>query len=407
MTVLLAIAAAALAAALAASWVRWTMWKRNIGRRLNRVVLQLDPAPVADDLSLPDLVGRMEGTAERFSIDSNLAQEEQRRLLLALDELTVGVVVADQDGTMLVRNPVADEFLAARHAAALVGAAVTDLLQVASGGRGGERTVNLTGPPARVIEVRSHPLFDSQRPMGAVVVIEDSTEGDRLDRVRRDFVANLSHELRTPVGAIALLSDTLAGEDDPKVRARLVERIGLEAERVGHIIDDLLELSRVELDGSPRQDLVDAEALLAEVADQTAQTADLREIKLLRLPAAAELRLLGDRGQLVRALGNLVDNAIKYSDPGGSVELAALQNGSFVDIVIRDQGIGIPQHEHERVFERFYRVDKARSRSTGGTGLGLSIVRHVVANHGGEILIRSREGEGATFTLRLPMGVSS
>jgi len=407
MTVLLGIVAGALATALVASWVRWTIWKRDIGRRLNRVVLQLDPTPVPDDLSLADLVRKMEGTAERFSIDSNLAREEQHRLLLALDELAVGVVVADQDGTMLVRNPIADQFLAARHAAALVGSAVTDLLQGASGGRGGERTVNLTGPPNRVIEVRSHPLFDSQRPMGAVVVIEDRTEGDRIDRIRRDFVANLSHELRTPVGAIALLSDTVAGEDDPKVRSRLVERIGLEAERVGHIIDDLLELSRVELDGSPRQDLVDAEALLAEVADQRAQTAELREIKLLRLPAAAELRLLGDRGQLVRALGNLVDNAIKYSDAGGSVELAALQNGSFVDIVIRDQGIGIPQHEHERVFERFYRVDKARSRSTGGTGLGLSIVRHVVANHGGEILIRSREGEGATFTLRLPMGVAA
>lgn len=407
MIVALAIVVGVLAVLLVAGALRWWTWRRDLGRRMNRVVLQLDPSPISEDLGLSDLVTRMESGAERVAIEANLLEEERRRLELVLDVLSLGVVVADQDGSIIARNPIADQFLAARHAAALVGAAVTDLLQGASEGRAGTRTVNLTGPPARVIEVTTQPLFDARRPMGALAVIEDRTESARVDRIRRDFVANLSHELRTPVGAIALLSDTLANEDDTKVRARLVERVGFEAERVGHIIDDLLELSRVELSGSPRQDLVDAEALLSEIADQHAATAEARDIKLLRLPAAGQLRLLGDRGQLIRALGNLIDNAIKYSDPNSTVELAAVQNGDSVDIVIRDQGIGIPQHEHERVFERFYRVDKARSRATGGTGLGLSIVRHVVANHGGEILIRSREGEGATFTLRLPMGLAT
>ena len=404
MTALLVGLCVALAAALGLSWLRWMVWTRALGRRMNRVVLQLDPTPEPEELSLADLVGRMEAGAEQSVIDTHLAVEQQRRLRLAIDEVNVGVVVADQDGAMVVQNPIAKQFLAARHGAALVGAAVTDLLEAACLGRSGQRTVTLTGPPSRVMEVLARPLFDGQRPMGAVVVVEDQTDGARIDRIRRDFVSNLSHELRTPVGAIALLSDTLVGEDDLKVRSRLVERIGLEAERVGLIIDDLLELSRVELDGSPRRDLVDAEALLSEVADQYCGPAEARQIKLLRLPAASELRLLGDRGQLLRALGNLVDNAIKYSEAGSTVELAASENGGLVDIVIRDQGVGIPQHEHGRIFERFYRVDRARSRATGGTGLGLSIVRHVVANHDGEILIRSREGEGATFTLRLPMG---
>ncbi|MDG2111511.1 MAG: histidine kinase dimerization/phospho-acceptor domain-containing protein, partial [Actinomycetota bacterium] len=342
MTIVLVLLVLVLGSGLAASWARWHLWKRDVGRRMNRVVLQLDPTPVPDDLSLPDLLGRLEAGAERVTIDTHLVQEEQHRLQLALDELPVGIVMADQDGSMIVRNPIAEQFLAARHAAALVGAAVNDLLEGAAKGRVGERSVELHGPPARVIVVKAHPLFAAQRPMGAVAIIEDHTDGVRVDRIRRDLVTNLSHELRTPVGAIALLSDTLGSENDPKVRKRLVERIEFEAERVGHIIDDLLELSRVELSGSPRQDLVDAEALLAEVADQLAPDAEARDIKILRLPAAAALRVVGDRGQLLRALGNLVENAIKYSEPDGTVELAAMQSGSNVDIVIRDEGIGIP-----------------------------------------------------------------
>ena len=156
MTVVLAAAVVILAVALVGVLGRWLAWKRDLGRRLNRVVLQLDPTPVPDHASITDLVTRMEAGAERVAIDAHLLQEERRRLELAMDVLGVGVVVADQDGNMVLRNPIADQFLAARHAAALVGAAVTDLLDAASQGRTSNRTVNLTGPPARVIETAAH-----------------------------------------------------------------------------------------------------------------------------------------------------------------------------------------------------------------------------------------------------------
>jgi two-component system sensor histidine kinase SenX3 len=402
MNLWLTVVAIAASVVVVSTWLRRRSGNRDLARRLNRIVLTLDPTPVSDDASLEQLLDRLESGAEAAAIEVQLGLEQRHRLVLAFGHLGVGVVVTDHEGRTVVRNSVADEFLAARNAAALVGAAVTDLLKASNKGRAGQRTVTLTGPPSRLIEVTARPLFDGHRPMGAVALIEDRSDAARIDRTRRDFVANLSHELRSPVGAIALLSDTLLDESDPKVRTRLVDRIGIEAERVGLIIDDLLELSRVELDGLPRRDLVDAEGLLAEVADQHRHAAEAKDIKLLRLPAASDVRLHGDKGQLVRAVGNLLENAIKYSDPESTVEMAATAHGRHVDIIFRDQGHGIPQHEHERIFERFYRVDKARSRSTGGTGLGLSIVRHVVANHGGEILVRSREGEGATFVLRLP-----
>jgi two-component system, OmpR family, sensor histidine kinase SenX3 len=287
----------------------------------------------------------------------------------------------------------------------LVGAAVNDLLRGARQGRNGERLVTLTGPPPRVIRVSAQVIFDGQRPLGAVAVIDDRTEATRIDQVRRDLVANLSHELRTPIGAIALLAETLSGESDGAVRERLIGRISTEADRVGDIIEDLLELSRVELEGTPRHDMVDVEALLASAADLVRASAGARGVRLARLPAPGDLRLVGDRGQLLTAVVNLLENAINYSDADSEIELGSAEHGTgTVDIVVRDRGIGIPQHEHERIFERFYRVDKARSRGTGGTGLGLSIVRHIVVNHDGEILVRSREGEGATFTLRLPSG---
>jgi two-component system sensor histidine kinase SenX3 len=401
-TIFLAFVSFVLAAALVGSWMRWFSWRSTLGRRLGRAVLQLDREAPEGEENLDRLVDRLEVTAERSSIERNLVAEERSRLQHAINELRSGLIVVDQDGDLIAQNGVAEQFVSARLASALVGSAATDLLEAARRGRGGERLVTLTGPPSRMVRVTAQPLFNGERPLGAVAVIEDRTETSRVDQVRRDFVANLSHELRTPIGAIALLADTVVGEPDEAVRLRLVGRISQESERVGDIIEDLLELSRVELGGKPRQDLIDVEALLSEAAELARVYADQREVKVLRLPAAQDLRVVGDRGQLLRAVSNLLDNAVKYSEPESLVEVAARGIAGHVEIVVRDQGIGIPAHEHERVFERFYRVDRARSRSTGGTGLGLSIVRHVVSNHGGEIRLRSREGEGSTFTLRLP-----
>jgi two-component system, OmpR family, sensor histidine kinase SenX3 len=224
--------------------------------------------------------------------------------------------------------------------------------------------------------------------------------------VRRDFVANISHELKTPVGALGLLAETLLAEDEPEVARRLAERMLTEAFRVAHTIDDLLELSRIE--GADDTSYVDApvDQLIAEAVERVQGGADQRGISIDVESTPVPLAVSGDRRQLVSAVYNLIDNAVKYSEDGSSVEVRSGTDGRWVEIAVRDHGVGIPQRDLERVFERFYRVDRARSRETGGTGLGLAIVRHVANNHAGEVRVDSREGEGSTFTLRLPIGTA-
>jgi two-component system sensor histidine kinase SenX3 len=206
------------------------------------------------------------------------------------------------------------------------------------------------------------------------------------------------------VGALGLLAETLLDEDDPDVAHRLTERMQREAFRVARTIDDLLQLSQIETSEGPQHELVGVGLLIDDAVDRTRAAADLRSVDLVVTESSADLVVVGDRRQLVSALANLCDNAVKYSDPHSKVELRARTSGRWVEIEVIDQGIGIPARDQERVFERFYRVDRARSRDTGGTGLGLAIVRHVVQNHEGEIAVSSREGDGSTFTLRLPVG---
>jgi two-component system sensor histidine kinase SenX3 len=220
--------------------------------------------------------------------------------------------------------------------------------------------------------------------------------------MRTDFVANVSHELRTPVGAVAVLAETLlAGADDVDLVTSVAARTVEESHRAVRTLDDLLELSSIEAAG-PATDVVDlADVLHAAVArGRVADPDDRVDIELF--PPVRALRVRGDEKQLSSALGNLVENAVKYSPNGGAVQLRAYTDERNVELTVADQGIGIPQRDLDRIFERFYRVDKGRGRGTGGTGLGLAIVRHVAGNHGGEVQVSSREGQGSTFVLRLP-----
>ncbi|MDG1197254.1 MAG: ATP-binding protein [Actinomycetota bacterium] len=325
-----------------------------------------------------------------------------RRAQAALDSLAIGVVTTDERGSVCLTNEIGQTYLEGRRADALVEKALSEALLIANNGVEAKKTVSLTGPPSKVIEVKAIPISEPELAMGAVALIEDQTAASRIDRVRRDFIANLTHELRTPIAAIGLLAETLRGEEEQAVLDSLTQKIVNETDRVDQIIDDLLELSRVELDGSPRREPVDVRLLLSSVEDQYRFKANSKNIQIEKTDTEAGLKLMGDTGQLNRALSNLVDNSIKYSDENSTIHLAAVRGQTHIDLVVRDQGIGIPKAELDRIFERFYRVDKARSRATGGTGLGLSIVRHVAANHGGEILLESREGEGSKFTIRLP-----
>jgi two-component system sensor histidine kinase SenX3 len=266
-------------------------------------------------------------------------------------------------------------------------------------GSAGE-TLELFRPPRRTLVIRASVL----EPQGVLAVVEDVTEHQRLEAARRDFVSNISHELKTPVGAVALLAETILDEDDAEVGLRLTKRMLAEAHRVGHTIDDLLTLSQIEAEETPPRESVGVGVLVSEVTARVRPAAEQRGVEVIINEPSPRLTVLGDRRQLASALYNLVDNAVKYSGSEDSVTIETSTDGVTVDVVINDQGIGIPKRDIDRIFERFYRVDQARSRQTGGTGLGLAIVRHIADNHGGEVLVESRIGEGSTFTLRLPVG---
>jgi two-component system sensor histidine kinase SenX3 len=312
--------------------------------------------------------------------------------------------MTDVSGAVVHRNLPAVALTTGGPGEVLVEAAVDDLLRAAVAGQPGQRTLELYGPPRRTVVVAARPLAAETGRTGAVAVVDDISERRRVDAMRRDFVANISHELKTPVGALVLLAETLAGEDDPAVVTRLAGRLQAESERVARTIDDLLELSRIEAEEAPVREPVAVHLALAEAADRVRPAADQKGVALEVAEPSRRLTVIADRRQLVSAVYNLLDNAVKYSDPGSSIDLLAETDGGHVDIVVADHGYGIPARDLERVFERFYRVDRARSRETGGTGLGLAIVRHVATNHRGEVTVTSTEGEGSTFRLRLPAG---
>lgn len=311
------------------------------------------------------------------------------------------VVVVDVAGEVVLRNAAAEQYHDARHADALAEVALGELLEAARAGEQATRALDLFGPPRSVLEIRAVPLYDRDTVVGAVAFIRDVSDARRTEAIRRDFVANVSHELKTPIGALALLAETMASGDDAVVNQPLAERMVGEADRLTQIIDDLLDLSLIETQDAADREPVAAGALLSESIERVRAQAEAAETPLIEVGGEPELIVSCDRGQVVSAITNLLDNAVKYSDPGQEIECRVRREGDRAVISVCDHGIGIPARDLERIFERFYRVDRARSRVTGGTGLGLSIVRHVAQAHGGEVGVESTEGEGSTFTLTL------
>ena len=236
-----------------------------------------------------------------------------------------------------------------------------------------------------------------------LLLAEDHTESFRLDAVRRDFVANISHELKTPIGAVGLLAEALDGaSDDPDQVRRFAHRLTEEAQRLARITQDIIELSRLQAaDALGHAERIRANAVVAAALDQNRVAADARHIQLA-MKGDKSAEVLGDESLLVTAVHNLIANAIQYSPDDSRVGIGVRTIDGVVEIAVTDQGEGIPEDDLDRVFERFFRVDQARSRNTGGTGLGLSIVKHAVQNHGGEVRVWSQPGRGSTFTIRLP-----
>jgi two-component system sensor histidine kinase SenX3 len=254
----------------------------------------------------------------------------------------------------------------------------------------------------------THDLLVRVSPFGdrglVVVLIFDDSEYRRLDAIRRDFIANISHELKTPIGALSILSEAVLGaSDDPPAIIKFATRMQTEAKRLSDLVQEIIDLSRLQDDDPLKNAKVHNLAdLISEAIDGSRMAAEARNITL-SFTQVDDFEILGDRRQIGMAVSNLVENAINYSPDGTRVAVALRKQDGLAEISISDQGVGIPEKDIERIFERFYRVDPARSRATGGTGLGLSIVKHVVNNHGGDITVWSVEGAGSTFTIRLPL----
>jgi two-component system sensor histidine kinase SenX3 len=321
-----------------------------------------------------------------------------------LEALPVAVLVVDVAEEVLLGNRAARELGLIRDG---VLAAFPELRRLVRQTRRTSQAqeIDLAVPQARlgrapsVFRARVAPIGDGT----IAILLEDVTEARRVEDVRRDFVANVSHELKTPVGALSLLAEALQdASDDPEAVRRFAGRAQHEAHRLGRLVQELIDLSRLQgADPMPAPRTVEVDSVLAEAVDRTRTTAQARSITLT-VTGDAGLTLQGNEQQLVTAVVNLLDNAVSYSGEGSTVTIQARAQGGNVEISVADEGIGIPEKDLERVFERFYRSDPARSRATGGSGLGLAIVKHVATNHGGTVQVSSVEGLGATFTLRLP-----
>lgn len=328
-----------------------------------------------------------------------------------IDALPIAAVVVDADDAVVLANSAARD----------LGAVLDEALAPAAGLRETIRLARRSDTPvedelalARPTGFRFVPVGERTIPVRVrasrvddggrvVLVFDDLTEQRRIEAVRRDFVANVSHELKTPVGALSLLAEALTDcASDPEATTRFTQRIGIEASRLARLVQELIDLSRLEgADPVPNAQVVDLAQVVAEAVDRTRAAADAHIVRISVISADAAL-VSGDAHQLVTAVANLVENAIAYSPSGSRVTIGVTRDGSWVDLSVADEGFGIPADEQERVFERFYRSDPARSRATGGTGLGLAIVKHITQGHGGEVSLWSAEGKGSTFTLRLP-----
>jgi signal transduction histidine kinase len=341
-------------------------------------------------------------------LERALATTRQEASLLrdAVDRTEIGIVIADRDRAVVFSNPAADGVMKGRLGDAVARTRVMQLIErVTFTGMGESIELDLYTPVRRILNLSAIPLPDERGDIhAAVVYIIDFTERYRVEAMRRDFVANASHELKTPLGALSLLAETLVEAKDEETRVRLAHRLQTEASRMAKVIDDVLVLAETESLGadqvptSIREVLEEAVASVAEVAEE-------RGIVLIR-DEVVDAIVAADHRQLLSAFQNLLNNAITYTaakDEPGSVWYRCQRENGSIRIEIEDSGIGIPERYTDRVFERFFRVDTARSRESGGTGLGLSIVRNVAIAHGGRVAVRSSVGMGSTFSMWLPV----
>ena len=344
--------------------------------------------------------GELARASERAREEARIGREELRSMVAALSAMQEGVLLFGPGGATTYTNPAIERHLGS------VPASVDALLPV--GLRGSVRSAAMThlaaeveaetGSPTRWLRASATPVGDDD---SVLLVVRDVTEARRLEAVRRDFVANASHELKTPLASILAAAETIqsAAADDPAVLPRFAALLEKDAARLSRIVSDLLDLSRLE-GGSETDASVALDAIALEETERFEPTAEDTGVTLTITSEPASVR--GSARDLALLVRNLVDNALRYTGEGGSVAVDVRIGDEEIVLSVEDSGIGIPTRDLPRIFERFYRVDRARSRETGGTGLGLAIVKHVVENHGGRISVESELGRGTRFEVRLP-----
>jgi signal transduction histidine kinase len=333
---------------------------------------------------------------------ANRTSVEERRVQdVILSSMEEGVLLLDPDGRRVFANEALARHLGTTPASADVVLPLELQRAVKRAGYVGDvvRAEVETGPSSRWLRGTALPVGDDG---SVLLVIRDVTDARRLDAVRRDFVANASHELKTPVASIRAAAETLrdGALDDPPAAHRFTEQLEREALRLSRIVSDLLDLSRLE-SGSDRGDQVRLDAVVSEELHRMQDEAVTAGVALT-MHADGVASIEGSARDLALLARNLIDNAIRYTPQGGSVAVEVVADEHGVVLRVADTGLGIPQRDLSRIFERFYRVDRARSRETGGTGLGLAIVRHVAENHGGTVVVSSELGRGTTFEVRIP-----
>lgn len=340
-------------------------------------------------------------SSEAVNPENLLGEDELQslsRMNATMDALPLGVVVMSHDGSNLWSNRAADSLFTPQSDDHVVFVEKLEaLLQQAVNGTVGRTELQFGTSVARTIEISTVVLSDG----GAAAIVEDITQKQMIDSVRTDFVANISHELRTPIGAISLMAENLIAEMGNSESARLAEIILNEITRLNETVNDLMELARIEFDGLSKRESIHTARVVDEAVGRI-RSAALAKAVMIVVEENPDLSVIGDRAQLVSAVGNLIDNAVKYSPQGSIVKVEVRHDEGRMLIMVSDNGPGIAMEHLGRLFERFYRVDDARSRGTGGTGLGLAIVRHIALLHGGDVSVKSEVGVGSTFTLSIP-----
>ena len=360
-----------------------------------------------------ELAGAFNLMVDRLQSALGRAREEKEQVSAILSSMVEQVIAVDPSGKVFLFNPSAEKLFGVRRQDA-VGrpflevirqASISDICrQVLADPRERSEEIRLFLPDERIFELRALPVQAGPGGAGVLVVLHDVTRILRLENLRKEFVANVSHELRTPLTSIRGFAETLLSGalSDPKNNREFVETIYQQSDRLTRLVDDLLDLSAIESGRKkPQPSAVELEPLVREVAAELQPFARKRKVKLI-LEVPKGLKVMADRDQLRQVFINLVDNAVKFNRPEGTVTVSAEAAEGRAEIAVSDTGSGIPEADLPRIFERFYRVDKARSRELGGTGLGLSIVKHIVEAHGGSIRAESRPGEGSTFRINLP-----